>query len=118
MPGPISTASAEHYSWGKGCDGWHLVRSPGISVIQESMPPQTAEAPHYHERSRQFFFVLEGALSVATPDGDHVVASEQGIEVPPGVPHHVRNVSNSTSRFLVISSPASHGDKVMVDGVP
>lgn len=113
----ISTANADHYAWGAGCHGWHLLRNSGVSIIQESMPPQAAEVPHYHERSRQFFFVLAGALSVAMPGGVQVLAPEQGIEIPPGVPHHVRNAAECTTRFLVVSSPASHGDRVIVAGI-
>jgi mannose-6-phosphate isomerase-like protein (cupin superfamily) len=99
------------------CEGWHLVQNPGLSVIQESMPPQTAEVPHYHLRSRQFFFVLTGQLSVATPSGEHILSVEQGIEIPPGVPHHVRNNSGGVTRFLVISSPASHDDRTTVSEI-
>ena len=36
--------NAPHYRWGDGCDGWHLVRAPQLSVIQERMPPGTQEA--------------------------------------------------------------------------
>jgi hypothetical protein len=36
---PISTGTAPHYAWGAKCDGWHLVRSADLSVIQERMPP-------------------------------------------------------------------------------
>ena len=114
---PISTATAEHYPWGSGCDGGHLLRRPGVSIIQEYLPPQIAEVPHYHERSRQFFFVLTGSLSVSTPGGDHVLSAEQGIEIAPRVPHHVRNASDGTTHFLVASSPPSHGDRVVVDNV-
>jgi mannose-6-phosphate isomerase-like protein (cupin superfamily) len=31
-----------------------------LSVIEERMPPGTAGQRHRHQRSRQFFFVLEG----------------------------------------------------------
>ena len=57
---PASKHTAEHYTWGEGCDGWHLLKSDNLSVIQETMPPGTAEVPHYHRHSRQFFFILEG----------------------------------------------------------
>lgn len=78
------------------------------------MPPGTDEVPHFHEHSRQFFFVLAGVLSVSTPDSMHRLAAEQAIEIPPGVPHHIRNLSDDVVRFLVISSPPSHGDRVAV----
>jgi hypothetical protein len=36
---PISTITAEHYTWGNNRDGWHLVRTPDLSIIEELMPP-------------------------------------------------------------------------------
>jgi hypothetical protein len=53
----ISRDNAEHYSWGTGCDGWHLVRESGLSVIEECMPACASEVAHYHRKSRQFFFI-------------------------------------------------------------
>jgi hypothetical protein len=44
----IDIATAEHYVWGDVCDGWHLVKSPSLSVIQERVPPGGAEVKHYH----------------------------------------------------------------------
>ena len=63
----IDKESAPHYGWGEGCDGWHLVRTPELSVIQERMPPGTSEVRHRHGRARQFFFVLSGRLDGSTP---------------------------------------------------
>lgn len=49
---------------GDGCDGWHLLRGEELSVIQERMPPKTSEVAHFHTRSRQFFYVISGTLSI------------------------------------------------------
>jgi len=35
---PVSTRNGEHYIWGDVCDGWHLARAAGLSVIEERMP--------------------------------------------------------------------------------
>ena len=43
-----STANGEHCTWGQRCDGWHLVRSDALSVIQERMPPAAAEVRRGH----------------------------------------------------------------------
>jgi hypothetical protein len=59
----ISRDNAEHYFWGTGCDGWHLVKESGLSVIEECMPACASEVAHYHRKSRQFFFILGGRLS-------------------------------------------------------
>lgn len=50
-----SAENAEHYIWGDHCDGWHLLKTERLSVIQERMPPGTAEQRHYHERAQQLF---------------------------------------------------------------
>mgnify|MGYP006207291555 FL=1 len=47
----------EHYNWGDKCDGWHMLKTEGLSVIEERMPAGTAETMHYHEHAQQFFFM-------------------------------------------------------------
>jgi mannose-6-phosphate isomerase-like protein (cupin superfamily) len=108
---PVHIANAEHYSWGQGCDGWHLVRSAELSVIQERMPPHTQEVMHYHGKARQFFFVLSGNLNILLESSSVTLAANQGLEIPPGTPHQVRNDAEEEATFLVISQPSSHGDR-------
>ena len=101
-----------HYAWGQGCDGWHLVRTERLSVIEERMPPGTFEIPHHHRLSHQFFYVLHGILTMVVTGQATTVSSGSGIEIAPGTIHQARNDSNSDVRFLVISQPPSHGDRV------
>jgi mannose-6-phosphate isomerase-like protein (cupin superfamily) len=56
----ISKLTAEYYVWGSGCDGWHLVKNPQLSVIQELMPAGTAEVRHFHHHAKQFFYLVAG----------------------------------------------------------
>jgi mannose-6-phosphate isomerase-like protein (cupin superfamily) len=78
------------------------------------MPPGAAEVRHYHQRARQFFFVLEGELTVEIAGEEFALRREEGIEVVPTAPHQVFNRSSREVRFLVISQPPSHGDRVIV----
>ncbi|HEU4634654.1 MAG TPA: cupin domain-containing protein [Edaphobacter sp.] len=108
----ISRKNAQHYTWGSGCDGWFLVRTPDLNIIEEQMPPGTSETRHHHERARQFFFVLEGEL---TMEVEHKVLNLQkgeGVEIAPGLAHQAINQSASAVRFLVTSQPPSHGDRI------
>lgn len=107
-----STRTAEHYTWGEGCDGWHLLKSENLSVIQEAMPPHTAEVAHSHRHSRQFFYVLSGALSVELADATTVLSAGEGLHLAPGEIHRVVNATETPARFLVISAPPSHGDRI------
>jgi mannose-6-phosphate isomerase-like protein (cupin superfamily) len=113
MPTPllISTATAPHYAWGDACDGWHLLTSSDLSVIQERMPPGTTEVRHRHRHARQFFFVLQGQLTVECGGVRQTLAALAGLEIPPLAPHRVFNDSDIATEFLVISQPPSHDDR-------
>jgi mannose-6-phosphate isomerase-like protein (cupin superfamily) len=108
---PISTATAEYYAWGAGADGWHLVRAAGLSVIQERMPPGSAEVRHRHAAARQFFFVLAGRLTIEVEGAASELGPREGLEVAPGLAHEVRNAGAGPAEFLVVSQPPSHGDR-------
>jgi mannose-6-phosphate isomerase-like protein (cupin superfamily) len=112
----ISTKSAEHYKWGgpqaTDCDGWHLVKTPELSVIEELMPPGTKETRHSHVHARQFFYVLEGELTLEIEYHDFVLQKGEGIEVSPGQQHQALNKSAGPIRIIVTSQPPSHGDRI------
>lgn len=114
MSGAVSILNAEHYLWGDGCDGWHLLKRDDISVIQERVPPGRSEVMHFHRSSRQFFFILEGQGTLLTDGRSFKLELGEGFEIPPGVHHQFSNASKSDVRFLVISVPKSHGDKIIV----
>ena len=113
---PINRASGEHYIWGDHCDGWHLVKDPELSVIQELMPAGTAEVLHFHQRAQQFFFILSGEAFMEVDGNEIELKTGDGIHIRPGVRHQIRNSSRQPVEFLVVSHPPSHGDRVVVDG--
>ncbi len=111
----ISVENAEGYTWGENCDGWHLVKNGELSVIQERMPPGASEARHFHNRSRQFFYILSGTAIIETGGKRETLNACEGIEIPPGVAHQVFNESGADLEFLVISQPPSHGDRIVAE---
>lgn len=113
----ISKANAEHYTWGNQCDGWHLVKQTDLSIIHEKMPPHTNEARHFHEKARQFFFILSGTATMEL-DGERIIlCAHEGIEIPPYVRHQMMNQSDHDLEFILISQPNSKGDRITVDEV-
>lgn len=108
----VGTGNAEHYRWGQGCDGWHLLAGDDLGVIEERMPPGTAEQRHCHVRARQFFYVLEGEAVLELEGVSHRLRRGDGLHVPPGTAHQMRNDGAADVRFLVVSAPKSHGDRV------
>jgi mannose-6-phosphate isomerase-like protein (cupin superfamily) len=107
----IHKETAEHYSWGNGCDGWRLVKRTDVSVIQERMPPGSSEIRHLHRQAWQFFFVLRGEATLEVNRKVSVLKIDH--EVLPGVPHQIFNKSEQELEILVISKSPSHGDRVV-----
>jgi len=108
---------AEHYIWGVGCDGWRLADEPDRSIIHERMPPGTQEMRHYHERAKQYFFVLSGTAVIEINGVDIHLSAHEGVSVSPGTPHCIRNDSQADTEFLVISQPNTKGDRIRVEAI-
>ena len=107
-----STQNTEHYTWGDNCDGWHLLRSDSLSVIQECMPPGTAEQRHYHSKAQQLFYILSGTATFEVEGELKTVEAHESIHISPGQKHCIANNGDEDLHFLVISEPKSHGDRV------
>ena len=106
-----STFTSLHYTWADICDGWHLLKSPTLSIIQERMPPDTAEIKHKHSQVRQFFYVLGGKLKLEVGSEVFKLGPQQGLEIVPGQVHQARNESECPAEFLVISDGISRDDR-------
>lgn len=110
----ISTENAEHYNWGGQCDGWHLLKSNSLSMIQERMPPGTAEELHYHAVAQQVFYILSGTATFEVEGERTSLQASQSIHVAPNTKHRILNDDSVDLHFLVISEPKAHGDRVNV----
>jgi len=107
----VDARNARHYVWGGSSDGWHLLERDDLSVIEERVPAGASEVRHRHHRARQFFYVLEGEATMELDGATHVLRRGEGLHVPPGAAHRLRNDSAADIRFLVVSAPRSHGDR-------
>jgi mannose-6-phosphate isomerase-like protein (cupin superfamily) len=110
----ISIQNALHYKWGEDCDGWHLLQSETLSVIQESMPAGTAEGLHFHKKSQQLFYILTGTATFHIGEQIHQVSAGESIHIPQETKHLIMNETKEVLGFLVISEPKSHGDRVNI----
>lgn len=110
----VSIENSEHYNWDCNCDGWHLVKSDNLSVIQERVPFGCSEARHYHERAEQFFYILSGMASFEMDGVTHELMAGQGIHVIAGISHMLSNQQQEDLVFIVLSTPPGHSDRVYV----
>lgn len=107
-----SKDNSEHYNWGDGCSGWHLVKSNSLSVIEEMMPPNTQEKKHYHSNAQQFFRILSGKATFEVENDIIELESGNGIHIPPKIKHRIRNDQSENLEFIVISEPTTRGDRI------
>jgi quercetin dioxygenase-like cupin family protein len=114
-PLPVSKSSAPHYIWASVCDGWRLIDTPGLSLVEERVPPGAEEVRHYHNQARQFFYVISGTATLETEGSEHRISTGFGIEVAPGVRHKFMNRSDQDLVFLVISAPSTKADRIDVE---
>ncbi|NQZ44717.1 MAG: cupin domain-containing protein [Flavobacteriaceae bacterium] len=107
-----SKEKSNHYSWGKGCSGWIIVENEDLCIIEESMPPNTEEQWHYHEKAQQFFRVLQGTATFELEGQLLFLHPGEGIAIPPNTKHRIKNDQAVPLEFLVISTPPTRGDRV------
>jgi mannose-6-phosphate isomerase-like protein (cupin superfamily) len=111
----VNFDNVEHYLWGDSCDGWHFLNTPELSIIVERMPAGACEVRHYHEQAQQFFFVLEGQATLELTNKTYSLSPQEGCAVPAGCPHQLCNTTAADLKFLLVSAPHSHNDRVITE---
>ena len=96
-------------------ESWILADQPHMHVMQERMPPGSAERRHLHSAVEQLYYVLEGVATVRFDDHEETLSSGDAVRVPAAAPHQMRNDSADALEFLVISSSPPRRDRVDLD---
>lgn len=80
----------------------------GLRVYEASPGQQLPLTYHYHDTQVEAFYVLDGTLSVETPDEEFTVESDQAFVVHPGNPHRAYNPEDADDavRVLAIGAPS------------
>lgn len=104
-PDPISPSTARRSVWDDVFDVHHLVDRPDLGVVEMTVPVGASGKDHQHTRSREFFRVLRGTLTLSLGSREVLVQAGSGIEITAGTRHQVRNDGTEPVQVLVISSP-------------
>jgi quercetin dioxygenase-like cupin family protein len=72
---------------------------------------------HVHHREDETFYVLDGRLTLHTPDATVALEAGQAFVAPRGVPH-VYRVESETARWLALCTPAGFDEFVREVGAP
>jgi mannose-6-phosphate isomerase-like protein (cupin superfamily) len=68
-------------------------------------PLRMGADPHVHYEHADFFYVLEGELTVILADGELTVPAGKLVRVPPRVVHGFRNAADTELRYLNLHVP-------------
>jgi len=79
----------------------------GMRVYEAAPGEQLPLGYHYHDEQVEVFYVLEGTLSVRTPEGEYVVGTDEAFVAEPGSPHLAHNPQDADAsvRTLAIGAP-------------
>ena len=75
------------------------------SVLIAEFKPGEGPPPHLHRDTDEYFFVLEGTISLVVDGKESTVASGHLILTPRGTTHSFKNIGTSTARLLEWTVP-------------
>jgi mannose-6-phosphate isomerase-like protein (cupin superfamily) len=70
-----------------------------------TFPPDTFVPPHFHPNQDEYVYVLEGELTLAAGEADHVAREGDLVRLPMGQPHGLFNRSGATTVCLFWVTP-------------
>lgn len=109
-----SINNSEQYTWASNCQGWHLLKSPTLSVIQERMPSNSREILHFHRFSQQMFYILSGEATFVVNGIEQIVKANESIHIPPLTLHQISNNAKEDLEFLLVSEPSVQTDRIEI----
>ncbi|HEU0068333.1 MAG TPA: cupin domain-containing protein [Nitrospiraceae bacterium] len=87
------------------------------SLAEARLPPGASTTPHFHPRTEEIYYILEGVGWMRIGSDERRVVSGDAIAIPPGLEHQIRNAGDETLKFLCCCAPAyEHEDTVLLDG--
>ncbi len=87
------------------------------SLAEATIPPGTATDPHCHPQAEEIYYVLRGRGVMTLAGEQREVGPGDGILIPPGTRHAIRNVGQESLVILCCCAPPySHEDTVLTGG--
>ena len=81
------------------------------SLAEATLPPGASTQRHYHQRSEELYFLLEGTGLMEIDGETREVAPGDAILIPPGTWHQITAGGGAALRFLCCCAPPyEHSD--------
>jgi mannose-6-phosphate isomerase-like protein (cupin superfamily) len=85
------------------------------SLAEARLPPGARTTPHFHPRTEEIYYILEGTGRMTIGEDEQDVRPGDAIAIPPGEVHTIRCTSDQPLKFLCCCAPAyEHSDTVLV----
>lgn len=82
------------------------VTNGSLSIFEQLLPAGSATPMHRHDQTDEHFYVLEGAVTFYSEDGNQPCEAGSFVSVSRGNPHAFRVTSENGAKLLVISTPS------------
>lgn len=84
------------------------------SLAEATLPSGGATEAHRHPRTEEIYYILRGAGRMHLQGEERVVGPGDGILIPPGSLHQIRNIGTEPLVFLCCCAPPySHEDTAL-----
>lgn len=93
----------------------HDLESQGALVQIVVIPSKCAIQDHYHQTSREFYYVMAGECIVVLNGTESVLRAGDMLLTEPGDIHSLRNVGQEEFRLLVFKTNCVRADTFWVD---
>jgi mannose-6-phosphate isomerase-like protein (cupin superfamily) len=81
------------------------------SLAEALLAPGEATERHYHVRTEEIYFLLEGAAQMEVDGDTRAIGPGEAVLIPPGARHQITATGDGPLRFLCCCAPAySHED--------
>ena len=94
------------------------VESFGFNVYTVAPGERVPWGYHRHPRHEEVFYVLEGTLTVDTPDGALVVETGEALRVPAEHPNRAHNAGEEAVRLIAVGAPKATDEALIEEECP
>ncbi len=85
------------------------------SLAEATLAPGCRTDAHYHPVTEEIYYILRGTGTMRIAAGERRVGPGDGIAIPPGSAHQIRNDGDADLVFLCCCAPAyEHDDTILV----
>jgi len=85
------------------------------SLAEARLPRHGATTPHYHPRTEEIYYILDGNGEMQVGNETRPVGPGDAIAIPPGARHQIRNTGSVVLKFLCCCAPAYEDEDTVLE---